>query len=114
MIIFYCLVAVPIPPHAFTFYEACMMFAKQDMFDGQELYGEWFVFFETTALNDMFEILDFGDKNFIMNSGSYFIFIVLTFVYLIIRLVVNRMTVLCAKYKWPRKLGIQVFNRSYV
>ena len=34
MIIFYCLVAVPIPAHAFTFYEACMFFAKQDMFDG--------------------------------------------------------------------------------
>ena len=83
------------------------------MFDGQELYGKWFVFEETTPFNDMFEILDYGDKNFIMNSGSYFIFIIVTVGYLLVQLIINKLTVRCAKYRWPRKLGIYVFNKSY-
>jgi hypothetical protein len=33
-----------------------------------------FEFKETSPLNDNFEAFGMGDKNFMMNSGSYFIF----------------------------------------
>lgn len=34
MVIFYCLLKIPMPAHTFQFFEVCMLFAKQDIFDG--------------------------------------------------------------------------------
>jgi len=52
-----------------------------DILDGRGFYEEWFTFKPTTALNDNYELMDIGTKNFMLNSGSYFIIIFLLVVY---------------------------------
>ena len=60
-----------------------------DILDGQVLYEKWFSFRETEPHNDMYELLDYGDKSFVLNSGSYFIIIVLQISYYVILYIVN-------------------------
>jgi len=74
-IILLALVRVPTPVHTFLFFQACILFASMDILDGAAWYEEWFIFKETSALNPNYELLGIGDMNFIMNSGSYFIFL---------------------------------------
>jgi len=60
-----------------------------DILDGQGYYDKWFEFRETDAHSDMFEMMDIGDKNFVMNSGSYFILFGGLFIYYIGRSILN-------------------------
>ena len=48
-----------------------------DILAGKELYKQWFTFQETKPLNPNYEMMDIESKNFILNSGSYLILIVL-------------------------------------
>jgi hypothetical protein len=64
---------VPTPGHTFYFFQGCMMFAQMDVLDGGRFYSLMFEFKETGSLNDMYDLIGIEDKNFIMNSGSYFI-----------------------------------------
>ena len=61
----------------------------------------------------MFEQMDIGDKNFIMNSGSYFILMSIMCVHLLGCFLINFMTARCPKIKTFRKLGMRVYYRSY-
>ena len=46
------------------------MFASMDVLAGEGIYEEIFEFKETEPLSPKFEELDYGDMNYIMNSGS--------------------------------------------
>jgi hypothetical protein len=54
-----------------------MMFAQMDVLDGGRFYSLMFEFKETGSLNDNYDLIGIEDKNFIMNSGSYFIIILI-------------------------------------
>jgi len=47
-----------------------------DIFDGAGLYAIMFEFKSTSALNQNYELMDIENKNFLLNSGSYFIIMV--------------------------------------
>ena len=53
-----------------------MKFAQMDVFDGASYFEEWFVFVETSPVNYNFDSMGMGDRNFVMNSGSFFIMVV--------------------------------------
>jgi len=62
----------------------CMEFAKIDIFSGELIYDLIFNFEESEPLNGSYEQLGFETKNFMFNSGSYFIFVIiigLSFIY---------------------------------
>jgi hypothetical protein len=54
-----------------------MMFAQMDVLDGGRFYSQMFEFKETGSLNDNYDLIGIEDKNFVMNSGSYFIIILI-------------------------------------
>jgi len=56
----------------------------------------------------MFERLDWEDKNFIFNSGSYIIFVVGISVFLMFKKFVNWLCTRCWKRELARKLGVMV------
>jgi len=85
-----------------------------DILDGQGYYEEWFEFRETDPHSEMFELMDIGDKNFVMNSGSYFIIAFGLVVYYFGRWFLNTLARCCAKSKRMRKVGIYAHETSYV
>jgi len=85
-----------------------------DVLDGYGIYSKLFVFRETDPLNDLFEMLDYSDKNFVLNSGSYFVMMVLLLAYYIVGYIINRLAVCFVKVKCCRKIGMAVKEDSYI
>jgi hypothetical protein len=44
-----------------------------DILSGEAFYERNFIFKETSPINQKFDDFGIGDKNFVMNSGSYLI-----------------------------------------
>ena len=84
-----------------------------DVLDGQGAYQRWFSFLETTPVNDMFELLDIEDKNFILNSGSYFIIIFIFLGYFIGKYIINLVSAHYSKSEKFRTVGIYFYEQSY-
>jgi len=51
-----------------------------DPADMNAYYQAWFTVRETTALNENFEVMDIGNKNFLQNTGSFFFFVIIIIV----------------------------------
>lgn len=105
MIILIALIDIPQPAHTFTFLKGCMLFAQMDVLDGASLFEAIFEFRETSALNENFENFDIGDKNFIMNSGSYFILIGSILVFNFLLFLLHVLAVIFSCLKCCRKTG---------
>lgn len=73
MIILIALADVPIPSHTFIFFQSCLDFAEMDILKGEEFFEANFEFTPTSPLNAAFELFKIGDKNFVLNSASYFL-----------------------------------------
>lgn len=58
------------------FFELCILFANLDIFSGEKIFSVLFVFRETTPLNAIFEKNGVDSKNYISNSGSFFIILI--------------------------------------
>ena len=84
-----------------------------DVFDGQNYYSQMFNFEETPPLNSNFEFMGVGDKNFVMNSGSYFIFMVGLVLGEYISYLINMTAVRFSQYKIARTIGQYSYNKSY-
>jgi hypothetical protein len=67
------LVNIELPAHCYKFFEVCFDFAQMDVFHAEQIYENTFDFEPTTPLNDRFDQFGTSTKNFVMNSGSYFI-----------------------------------------
>jgi hypothetical protein len=80
-----------------------------DIFDGQGLFAKWFTFRETDPHNSMYDLLDYGDKNFLLNSGSYFVFMFGMTSWFLLMIIVNILAVKCARYSWFRWLGAKAY-----
>ena len=62
----------------------------------------------------MFELMDVGDKNFMMNSGSYFIIMGGLFSFTIGKFILNTLARCCSRWKRMRKIGIWAYESSYI
>jgi hypothetical protein len=112
MIVLCHLVRVPTPSIAYMFFSGCMLFAQMDVLDGKEFYTKWFSFKKTAPLNSNFELFDIRNKNFIINSGSYFIIFVGVGMFTIVKFLINKIAVRFAKYETARIIGMKVFSHS--
>ena len=84
-----------------------------DILDGSGYYEEWFVFKETDPHNENYEFLGISDKNFIMNSGSYFIVASGVIIITIAKYIINYLAVKLAKFKVARRLGMWAYQKTY-
>ena len=107
------LIDIPMPAHALVFMKGCMSFAQMDVFDGSGLYAQVFDFKPTEPLTPNFESFGISDKNFMMNSGSYFIFFISFFVINGSLFLINKISVWQAHRSIFRKIGMKVYSNSY-
>ena len=108
------LIRVPLPGHAFKFFEGCAQVAQLDIFDGAALYDEWFTVIETEPLNFNFDIFDIGSKNFLFNSGSFFIFFIGIIGVNFAKFIVSMLARGCARYNFGRQIGMKFWSRTKV
>ena len=113
MIVLGALVRVPTPAHTFLFFTGCMIFAQMDVLDGQGLYEILFEFKDTKPLSQNFELFGLGDKNFMLNTGSYFVIFVGVLLFAILKKITNSCMKMCARSERARKIGIKVYEPSY-
>ena len=66
-----------------------MTFASTDILDAKDLWLHFFNFKDTKPLNDNFALFDIVSKNFVVNSGSYFIFVMVSMLSGIGRKIIN-------------------------
>ena len=112
MITMMSLIKVGLPAYAQVFFEATILFANMDVFSGESFFEKNFVFMETDPLNERFEQMGMDSKNFIMNSGSYFILLLLIYVSFYGKRFVNWV---CTKYPehwWVRWIAILVHEKK--
>ena len=65
-------------------------------------------------MNDLFEMMDYGDKNFTLESGSYFVIMCGLVGYYIFRYIVNQFARCYSRVKCCRKIGIAAYEESYI
>lgn len=97
---------VMLPAHANVFFEVCIMFASLDIFSGEKLYELMFEFREDEPLNEKFDQLDMGGKNFLMNSGSFFIMAFLIFFTFYLKRIINFICSKLARFRISRIVGM--------
>jgi hypothetical protein len=107
------LVEIPMPAHALVFMQGCVTLAQMDVLDGAGLYQEVFEFKQTAYLTPNYELFGISNKNFIMNSGSYFLLFISFFVINILMYITNKVAVYCAHRPFCRKIGIKVYSSQY-
>ena len=81
-----------------------------DILDMQEYFQAWFIFKATTPMNVNYEFLGIGDKNFILNSGSYFVFVLSAFGGSLASYLINYCAVKASRFKCARIIGMKVYN----
>ena len=69
-----------------------------DLLDGAGYYSKWFDLRPTQPINDAWEMMDIDNKNFILNSGSYFIIQTGLLAFYLIRFIINSLAACCPKY----------------
>jgi hypothetical protein len=81
-----------------------------DVMRGEEVIDATFRFRETTAVNDQFELFGFGDKNFMLNSGSYLLIVLGLIAYFFTRWVVNKLAVKFSHHQKARQIGMWAYE----
>ena len=89
MIVLSAIIKVSYPAHTAMFFQGCMIFSKMDMFQGDDLFSNAFDFTHTEPFSDSFEYFGYETKNFLINSGSFTLFLVLIFLYTGFKWVLN-------------------------
>ena len=90
-----------------------MLFAQMDVLDGKDLYTDWFDFKQTEPLNSNFELYDVNNKNFVINSGSFFILLGGILVFTLAKYFCNKLMVCFSQYSFARSIGLRVYKKSY-
>jgi len=104
-VIYSAMININFPAHTTLFFENCFDFAKMDVFSAEEYFAEA-GFIETSAYSDKLESAGFETMNFMINSGSFLVFLALTIAEFVFRLGITRIAVLFANKSWIcRKIG---------
>ena len=69
------LLDITFPPLANMFYSGAVPIANMDLIDAEGIYEELFDFFPTIPINEKYDAFGIGNKNFMLNSGAYLIFV---------------------------------------
>lgn len=77
MIVLSHLLNIVYPQNAEEFYSSAVVFASVDIMDGSGLYREYINMTKTEPISQKFVDMDIQDKNFVYNSGSFFIMIMI-------------------------------------
>jgi hypothetical protein len=107
------LVRVQLPGHTFEFFKMCMFIGQLDPFDGEDYYHAWFSFQETGALNDKYLLLGIDSKNFLVNSGSYFIICALALCFFWCKFIVNRIARCLSRIRLVRIVCIWLESNKF-
>lgn len=108
MIVFNGLVNNPAPPNVSVFMLVCMEMAQFDLFDFQKVYEVAFEFKETTPLNEKYEFVGIESKNFMLNSGSFFPYLMIITVVAWLEWIMNKFALCFARYNCCRKIGTYI------
>jgi len=81
-----------------------------DIFYGTEIIDGTMRFRETEAINDNFELFGIENKNFMLNSGSYFIIQIGLVGYFLGRWLINKLAVRYAHSPTARKIGMWAYE----
>jgi hypothetical protein len=84
-----------------------------DILNTEDWYGDNLTFHETPPINQAFAFFGIDNKNFILNSGSYFALQLIVIGSILFQYFLNRLAVNHAAHKWARKLGIFVYKPDY-
>lgn len=106
------LINTPMPALTTLFMQILMNMAQYDFFDAQFIYKESFEFKETPAFSDNFDFFGFGDKNFLMNSGSFFPFVIMIAGEQIMVWVLSKVTVKLASCSVCRRVGTWLYKNK--
>jgi len=101
------------PSNAAAFYQGAIMFASMDILSGEALYEKIFVFKETPPLSTKFEELDYGDMNYVMNSGSILIMLVIIVAEPLVCRGANYLCLHFPEHFIVRKIGQKVYSERY-
>lgn len=107
MLILACLINIVFPVEVMIFFQGAMVFANMDLLDGKHLYDATFEYKETTAFSHKFDQSDIGDKNFMMNSGSFLILQVFIVIQKPIRKWILKLTLKCSRFSAARWVGMR-------
>ena len=113
MVILAGLIDIPMPGHSVVFMQGCMKFAQMDIFDAADYYTSWFDFKKTESVNGNYDLFGIDTKNFIFNSGSYFVFMMGFVIVNAILFLLNKLAARFSNHKAFRKLGLKVYSSSY-
>ena len=108
------LIRVPTPAITFSFFQGCAIIAQMDVFDGSGIYASVFEFTESEPINDSFMLLGFNNKNFLINSGSFFIMLALILLSNFRRWLLNSFAVCNNRLRLCRRLGMGNYSQSYL
>ena len=103
------LIRVPLAGHAFKFFEGCSIIAQVDIFDGKDFYVNTFTITEAPPLNENYELMGISGLNFLINSGSFFVFFFAVFAFQAINKILSIIAKLQSHRLIFRKLGIAVY-----
>jgi len=84
-----------------------------DVFDGGGIYLSLFNFTESDPHTESFGMLGIETKNFLVNSGSYFIVMFGILGFNLVYWFLNSIAKRCARFKSCRRMGIKVYNEDY-
>ena len=113
MIMYGTMVSINFPIRCQTFLEILCDFAKMDLFDLEAFYEKNMEFIETEPFNDKFELMGFETKNFLLNSGSLMLFIIMIFVNFFFQKVANFLAIRFHKYSTWRKIGVKMYYTNF-
>lgn len=88
--------------------------AQVDPFDGAIWYEKWFDFHPTLPVNPNFVFYGIENSNFLMNTGSFFIFQVSFVIVLLLSFIINMAARRHSDNKVFRIIGSFVFYKSYL
>lgn len=112
IIVLTALVQIPMPNNAWEFYKASMFFAQLDIFDGSVLYSEWFSFTEASALNSNFELMLIDTRNYMINSGSFYILFVGILGVKLVKMLIGKLVRLNYNRSLCRRIGMMFFTEE--
>ena len=79
-----------------------------DIFDGGQFYHTYFGMNETVPFNVYFVVMGIDTQNFLINSGSYFVFVVCLMVFNILNRLIVRIAIRYYRVETFRRIGIKL------
>lgn len=100
----------PVPAHLSSFMKTLLNMAQYDIFDAGGVYRKTFDFKETSSMNENFELFGIEGKNFMVNSGSFFPFVIIILSQQIFEMTMQRLAILLARLSCCRLIGTKLYR----